>query len=443
MPDLNKRGTVTSVFRIVPFLFILWTAIAFLGCRENVQVLPTTPEIRYVGRFDFRDSLHPRFDWPGSYIEAVFEGTSVGVYLKGGLNAFNVILDGRLLNVINLDREADTLWVVWLETIGDSLATWTRFPMDSTLVDSLLTQSGFRPDTLSLDSLLSWRRKGLPDSLMVADSLDNRVLVPPDTFFQIATGLPDTLHTLRITKRTEAVFGVTTFGGLVLDNGKGLAPPPPERNRKMLFLGDSFVAGYGNEGASPECGFSRDTENSYHAYGSMLARRFRADYMLIAKSGAGIVRNFGETTAASPDPFPYYEQRRLMNVPGLPWNPNEWIPDVVVVRLGNNDFYARPYPQRWAFRQAYASFLDKLRNNYPSAEILALCGPTSRGFYCPNIERVVEERRVLDQAVHYVRLDVPLNRGSDFGCDWHPNVAGHRKIADALEPYISWIMNWQ
>jgi hypothetical protein len=31
---------------------------------------------------------------------------------------------------------------------------------------------------------------------------------------------------------------------------------------------------------------------------------------------------------------------------------------------------------------------------------------------------------------------------SDWGCDWHPNVRGQRKIADVIVPVIRNAMNW-
>src|SRR5690606_16934421 len=61
-----------------------------------VDVAADDPNIRYNGRFDFADPKKPRFDWPGTGIQARFTGASVAVRISGGENEFNVLIDGEL-----------------------------------------------------------------------------------------------------------------------------------------------------------------------------------------------------------------------------------------------------------------------------------------------------------------------------------------------------------
>jgi len=50
------------------------------------------PLIIYEGRFDFTNPKSPRFDWPGTSIHAVFEGSKISVKLTDGNNDYNVLL---------------------------------------------------------------------------------------------------------------------------------------------------------------------------------------------------------------------------------------------------------------------------------------------------------------------------------------------------------------
>lgn len=94
-----------------------------------------------------------------------------------------------------------------------------------------------------------------------------------DTIYVLATNLENKAHSLLISKRTEAKFGMAVFEGFILDGGKSLVKPADFEKRRIEFIGDSFIAGFGSEGSSPDCKFSRETENCYIAFGPQLARR--------------------------------------------------------------------------------------------------------------------------------------------------------------------------
>src|SRR5262245_22422195 len=60
--------------------------------------LGTTPEIRFVGRYDFADPARPRYDWSGNYISARFNGSEVTAGLKtidGNDLLFEAVVDGQ------------------------------------------------------------------------------------------------------------------------------------------------------------------------------------------------------------------------------------------------------------------------------------------------------------------------------------------------------------
>ncbi|MEM9666603.1 MAG: GDSL-type esterase/lipase family protein, partial [Bacteroidota bacterium] len=156
--------------------------------------------------------------------------------------------------------------------------------------------------------------------------------------YTLAEGLPDTVHTVRFTRRTEPGLGITTLRGLVLPPGGRLLAPPEAPGRRLLFVGDSITCGYGVEGDRPDCDFSRATEHADAAYAAQAARAFGAEAHLIAQSGLGVVRNYGAPTETSPRPMPSYLDQALFGDEQARWEAAPWRPDAVVINLGTNDF---------------------------------------------------------------------------------------------------------
>lgn len=265
-----------------------------------------------------------------------------------------------------------------------------------------------------------------------------------DTIYVLATNLENKAHSLLISKRTEAKFGIAAFEGFILDAGKSLLKPTEFEKRKIEFVGDSFLAGFGSEGSSPDCKFSRETENCYISFGPQLARRLNANYSIVAASGIGVVKNNGDSIRTSEFPLPYFYDRACMN-DSINWNFKLWQPDVVVVRLGRNDYWQKPHPKRELFRTSYINFLKSIRQHYPKANIFALCGPIRKDPHCDYIKSAVKElnEKNSDKKIHFVKLDVELNAKRDFGCEKHPNRFGHQKIADFLEPIIRKEIKWE
>lgn len=323
------------------------------------------PLIIYDGRFDFSDSKSPRFDWPGSSIHTVFEGSSIAIRLTDSNNDYNVIIDGKLKTILRTDSS-----VVY--NISDSLSPGR--------------------------------------------------------------------HGITITKRTEGIFGIASFQGFILAEGKTLHPLGLKRKRKIEFIGDSFLAGFGSDGKSPECEFSRETENNYISYGPVLARKLKAYCNVIAISGIGIVRNHGDSTRTSILTLPNYYNKTCFN-DSLEWNFSSYQPDVVVIRLGRNDYWSKPFPKRADFKTAYIQFLKYVRSKYPNAHIFTLCGPIRNDPHCDYINSTVNEMK--DKRIYFVKIDLKLKRPDDFGCQYHPNKSGHEKIAAYLEPIIKQKTGWK
>jgi hypothetical protein len=267
-----------------------------------------------------------------------------------------------------------------------------------------------------------------------------------DTIYLIANGLTDKIHSLLITKRTEALFGIAAFEGFILDGGKDLVESFEiiKPKRKIEFVGDSYFTGFGADGDSADCLFSRETENSYLSFGPQLARKLNADYSIVAISGVGVTKNYGDSLRTSEFPLPFYYERTCMN-DTLLWDFSKWQPDAVVVRLGRNDYWQKPHPKREMFRNAYLKFIKEIRKRYPKTQIFALCFPFRKDPHCDYINSVVNELRDKngDKKIHFIKVDIKFNPDRDFGCEKHPNRFGHKKITDFLEPIIRKEMGWE
>lgn len=265
-----------------------------------------------------------------------------------------------------------------------------------------------------------------------------------DTIYVLANGLQNRAHTLLITKRTEALFGTAFFEGFILDGGKELVKPDRNSKRKIEFVGDSYFTGFGADGKSSDCTFSRETENSYLSFGPQLARKLNAEYSIVAISGVGVTKNYGDSLRTSEFPLPHYYSKSCMN-DSLLWDFKKWQPDAVVIRLGRNDYWQKPHPKREMFKSAYLKFIKEIRMHYPNAQIFALCFPFRKDPHCDYINSVVNELRSKnhDIKIHFIKVDIKFNPERDFGCEKHPNRFGHQKIAEYLEPIIRKQMGWE
>jgi hypothetical protein len=127
--------------------------------------------------------------------------------------------------------------------------------------------------------------------------------------------------------------------------------------------------------------------------------------------------------------------RTLMESVQPKWNFATWVPDVVVVCLGLNDYSGlkdsagKVTEERSAlFRGAYRKFLGTLRAVYPGIRIVAVAA--SEQWIRDNVRKVVdEEQEAGDRKISYARFD-RFNGG--YVAYGHPTVETHRRMAEQL-----------
>jgi lysophospholipase L1-like esterase len=256
----------------------------------------------------------------------------------------------------------------------------------------------------------------------------------------LASGLSKGVHTVVVQKRTEAEQGRTTLYGVETNGPVSNAPAAPGRH--IECIGDSHTCGYGTEGLSAGEPFTPETENCDLAWGCIAARYFDADYTLIAHSGMGIVRNWGDKKVASEVTMRERLLRTFDEEPEPLWNFAEsgYTPDIVVIKLGTNDFSTDISPSEKIFNDAYAVALRRIREVYGRVPVLCVA-PSDSPEIWGYLQDFENEQR--DPDLHIAAMMPGItNRDSDMGANFHPNHEGQRKMAMSLIPYISTITGW-
>ncbi len=265
-----------------------------------------------------------------------------------------------------------------------------------------------------------------------------------DTLIPLASHLSAGEHTLRLQKRTEGEQGRTTLHAILLPQGGTLLPAGCEHERHIEFIGDSLTAGYGTEGLSKEDPFLPETENCNLAHSCIIARYFDAEYTLLAHSGRGVARNYGDEKSTSEITMPDYIERLFDEDPSLrwDWSQSPHRPNIVVIHLGTNDFSTEPYPSEEEFTNDYRRILTTLRSAYGN-EVPILCVAPYVGSPCYDYLKAFVAQQPVEN-LHFAAIHKGYcNDSSELGSSAHPNYEGQRKMAMALIPHISTLTGWE
>jgi len=257
---------------------------------------------------------------------------------------------------------------------------------------------------------------------------------------KLVSGLSNGNHHLVLWKRTEASQGEVQILGFDFGGGQLLAPPAP-LERKIEFIGDSITCAYGNEGLSKEQSFTPRNENSYLSYAAITARSLNASANLIAWSGIGLTMNYGGSGG------PLIMDRYPLTLPqsGVEWDFKNYVPQVVVINLGTNDFSTIP-ADRTKFISAYKELVTKVRTNYPDAHIFCCVGPMLWGSGLDSCRSYIQEvinyfNSSGDSKVYFVEFP-QQDPSNGYGEDWHPNLITHRLMAEQLTSEIKQKLGW-
>ena len=126
----------------------------------------------------------------------------------------------------------------------------------------------------------------------------------------------------------------------------------------------------------------------------------------------------------------------MSTLPTYPFE--EFKPNAVICNLGTNDYSTEPSPPQHVFEQGYRGLIKQIREAYgESVPLFLVCGPMITGECCTYVQNIVN----MEPNTYYINLQNILET-QEIGCDGHPNVQGHQKMAYLSLPIIQNVLGW-
>ncbi len=256
------------------------------------------------------------------------------------------------------------------------------------------------------------------------------------TTYTLAENLPDGVHEVTLYKRTEARVGEAVFLGFETTGQMLAAPAAP--SRRIEIIGDSITTGYGIEAPNENCTFRPEDENEYLTYGALTARALNAEHVTLAWSG----KTIKEMTE-------YYE-RTLPSREDSKWDFASWVPNVVVLNVGTNNF-ATYDPGEPRFVHFYTALVARVREAYPDALIVCALGPMLSDRYPTDRKNLTQAKKYMKTAMAKIEetdkkavyLEFPeQNHADGLGCGWHPSKKTNQLMSERLVALIKEKLGW-
>lgn len=275
--------------------------------------------------------------------------------------------------------------------------------------------------------------------------------------YQIRVNSPDSFAVIQIFKRTESRCAIAVFKGIYFENSFLKKTVP--KARRIEWIGDSFLAGYGNlvsippppEG-NPSTGFHVKNEDGYHAFGAITSRTLQADYFCVAVSGHGVYRNYDvgeEWTLPKVYPYIFPDEFNLKKCDFL------HNPDLIVIKIGTNDFGAeirKPLimTDSARFVSTYLNFLSFVIKKNPLSKIVLSAGGGISDDFPQGLNRLtrfiswvkkvrLEAEKKFDNEIGFFEFKLLK---PPYGEDWHPTKKDQFTFADEITPYLKSFMKW-
>jgi hypothetical protein len=394
------------------FLSCLLACCCVIGAagQEPVFFPAGHPDIQYMGRIDWSHPERPRFWAPGVTIRFRFKGTVCRVLLYDEVlygnshNYVEVTVDGKAYRLQTKGRR-DTLVITGHSVrVAAGIATGTADAAASAAHTAESNEAAGATSNEAADK-------------EAADARD-----------------PGKQHVVTICKDTESGIGYLEMAGVLC---RELLPPPPLPSRKIEFIGNSITCGAEMDMSVIPCntGVWYDRHNAWMSYGALTARHLGAQWHLTAVSGIGLIHSCCKMEITMPQVFDKMNQRSDSGV----WDPGRYRPDVVTICLGQND----GIQDSVLFCSAYLSFIAKVRDAYPDAQIVCLTSPMGDAVLTAALKRylggiVKAAGRAGDRKV----TAYFYTRQYSHGCGGHPDLGQHRQIAEELTAYLKKLMKW-
>ena len=267
--------------------------------------------------------------------------------------------------------------------------------------------------------------------------------------FIIVSGLDDVDHEITVIKRNEAL---ESFFGLKSVSTDGFFIEKVIKPRYIEILGDSTVAGYGNEVPNGVLKAS-DNTNIMKTFTYIAAQKFDADYSIICASGWGVVGSVW-TNPQTVNLCEIYKRRYYgtLDVNTLTHKYSEKIydfsnnrqSDVIVLSIGANDLTyvdagyqiseEEGLKRIEVFNEEYLKLLEFINELHPNAEIFMVSWQEIPMYYLV--------KKAFD-AANMSNTHIVTVTGDMKSAKHHPSAQCHIEISDILINEISKIMGWE
>jgi lysophospholipase L1-like esterase len=286
---------------------------------------------------------------------------------------------------------------------------------------------------------ISARMKGGGFATVAIDGQPVKVIAFKDgqDIYELAAGLADKEHVVEVSRRDEGPWvEPITFQAFLLEAGGKLLPLPPRSDRRLLIIGDSISCGYGNDSPNRNEHYLREKQDGYMTYGAIAARTLGAEVQIVAWSGRKLW----------PDNTMVEVWDRIFPDKAAPKaDLKGWVPDVVLVNLGTNDFGSMkntPENEK-GWTDAYKTFIKTIRGPFPKCTIVVAAG--SMGIK-PEWDKwarqvVADQKAAGDSRIVYLPFE-DQKEADGIGGDWHPSVKTHVKMADRLVKELKTTVGW-
>ncbi len=283
--------------------------------------------------------------------------------------------------------------------------------------------------------------------------LDGKVIsiLHPDTswnYYLLASGLKPGKHKIELYKRTEWKHGKTIFGGFKITGKAIILPKSPEKKKRIEFYGNSITSGYAVEDFSGADSPDSIYTNHYLSYAAITARHFDAEHICICRSGIGITVSWmDETMVVMPE---IYDRLNPADSNSY-WDFKNYIPDIVVINLLQNDAWLTQMPESREFKykfgttapsekqitQAYQSFVQKIRIKYPNTHIICALGNMDAcNVGAPWFGYIQQATSALaDDKIFALKFTFKNTPG-------HPTIKEQQAMADQLIRFIDEHIDW-
>ena len=253
------------------------------------------------------------------------------------------------------------------------------------------------------------------------------------------------IHDFILFKRMGGTH-LMTFEGAFIDESGDITDQPPLPVRKLEFYGDSVSCGSVCEilectGSIDPSGDTAQYDNAWHSFPMITGRLLNAQVHNISQGGMAVLNGTGYCFGPG---FPgletiYSELQYMSYYPESRWNFSDYIPDAVVIALGQNDSHCEgredndihdsEFRDRW--KSAYKTILRDLMQKYPdSVFILTMTILYHNSEWDKAIDEIVSEMN--SDRIYRFRF-----RRNGKGTPGHPRIPEQEEMACELAEFLN------